>query len=95
MAAINDLNLILHNIRVKLYPNYLPGAKGKYLARTDSDKTVNVKDICTIMVTRAGFDGSIDTLYDYVVQFFDEMCCPPSADSTFMVWSFVPLRTSH
>jgi hypothetical protein len=73
MAAINDLNLILHNIRVKLYPNYLPGAKGKYLARTDSDKTVNVKDICTIMVTRAGFDGSIDTLYDYVVQFFDEM----------------------
>jgi hypothetical protein len=73
MAAINDLSLILHNIRVKLYPNYLPTAKGKYLARTDSDKTVNVKDICTIMVTRAGFDGSIDTLYDYVVQFFDEM----------------------
>jgi hypothetical protein len=73
MAAINDLNLILHNIRVKLYPNYLPTAKGKYLARTDSDKTVNVKDICTIMVTRAGFDGSIDTLYDYVIQFFDEM----------------------
>jgi hypothetical protein len=52
MAAINDLNLILHNIRVRLYPNYLPAAKGKYLARTDSDKTVNVKDICTIMVTR-------------------------------------------
>jgi hypothetical protein len=25
------------------------------------------------MVTRAGFDGSIDTLYDYVIQFFDEM----------------------
>jgi hypothetical protein len=73
MAAINDLNLIFHNIRVKLYPNYLPTAKGKYLARTDSDKTVNIKDICTIMVTRAGFDGSIDTLYDYVIQFFDEM----------------------
>jgi hypothetical protein len=73
MAAINALDLILHNIRVKLYPNYLPTAKGKYLARTDSDKTVNVKDICTIMVTRAGFDGSIDTLYDYVIQFLDEM----------------------
>jgi hypothetical protein len=73
MAAINDLDLILHNIRVKLYPNYLPAAKGRYLARTDSDKTVNVRDICTIMVTRAGFDGSIDTLHDYVIQFFDEM----------------------
>jgi len=72
MSGINDLNRILHNIRVKLYPNYLPGQSG-YIARTDSDKTVNVKDICTIMVTRAGFDGDFNTLYDYVEQFLDEM----------------------
>jgi hypothetical protein len=74
MAGINDLANIFHHIRVKLYPNYLPNAgEGTYIARTDSDKTVNVKDICTIMITRAGFDGSFETLYDYVCQFLDEV----------------------
>jgi len=73
MSGINDLSRILHHIRVKLYPNYLPDQAGTYIARTDSDKTVNVKDICTIMVTRAGFDGSFETLYDYVCQYLDEM----------------------
>jgi hypothetical protein len=73
MAGINELSPILHHIRVKLYPNYLPTGKGTYIARTDSDKTVSVKDICTIMVTRAGFDGSFETLYDYVCQYLDEM----------------------
>jgi hypothetical protein len=74
MASINDLSNIFHHIRVKLYPNYIPNAgKGTYIARTDSDKTVNVRDICTIMITRAGFDGSFETLYDYVNQFLDEM----------------------
>jgi len=73
MPGIDDLTPILHHIRVKLYPNYLPGGKGTYIARTDSDKTVHVRDICTIMVTRAGFDGSFDTLYDYVDQFLKEV----------------------
>jgi len=74
MPGITDLTRILHHIRVKLYPNYLPNApQGSYIARTDSDKTVNVKEVCTIMVTRAGFDGQFDTLFDYVSQFLDEV----------------------
>ena len=73
MPGINDLDPILHHIRVKLYPNYLPGGAGTFVARTDSDRTVNVKDICTIMVNRAGFDGDFQTLHDYVCQFLDEM----------------------
>ena len=74
MPGIADLSNIFHHIRVKLYPNYLPNAgQGTFIARTDSDKTVNVKDICTIMVTRTGFDGNVDTLYDYVMQFLDEV----------------------
>jgi len=74
MAGINDLINIFHHIRVKLYPNYLPNAgKGTFIARTDSDKTVDVKDTCTIMVTRAGFDGSFETLHDYVNQYLDEV----------------------
>ena len=74
MAGINDLINIFHHIRMKLYPNYLPNAgKGTFIARTDSDKTVDVKDTCTIMVTRAGFDGSFETLHDYVNQYLDEV----------------------
>jgi hypothetical protein len=73
MAGINELTPILHHIRVKLYPNYLPTGKGTYIARTDSDKTVSIRDMCSIMVTRAGFDGSFETLYDYVCQFMDEV----------------------
>ena len=74
MSGLNDLIPVLHHIRVKLYHNYLPNApKGSYIARTDSDKTVNVKDICTIMVTRTGFDGDFATLHDYVNQFMDEV----------------------
>jgi hypothetical protein len=61
MAGISDLSNIFHHIRVKLYPNYLPNAgKGTFIARTDSDKTVSVKDMCTIMVTRAGFDPRVE-----------------------------------
>ena len=49
MAGITDLSNIFHHIKVKLYPNYLPKAgKGTYIARTDSDKTVNIRDICSI-----------------------------------------------
>jgi len=74
MAGITDLTNIFHHIKVKLYPNYLPKAgKGTYIARTDSDKSVNIRDICSIMVTRAGFDGSFETLHDYVLQFMDEV----------------------
>jgi len=74
MASITDLTRILHHIRVKLYHNYLPNAgKGTYIARTDSDKTVDVKDICTIMVTRAGFEGQFEPLLDHVTRFLDEV----------------------
>jgi len=73
MPGINDLDPILHHIRVKLYRNYLPGGDGTFIARTDSDRTVSIRDICTIMVNRAGFDGDFQTLNDYVSQFEDEV----------------------
>jgi len=34
MAIINNVTEVLHRIRVKLYPNYLPTAEGAYIART-------------------------------------------------------------
>ena len=74
MAGINDLANIFHNIRVKLYPNYFVNApKGSYIARTDGDKVMDVRDTCSMMVTRAGFDGSYDTLCSNVDQYLDEV----------------------
>ena len=33
MLPNDDLSPVLHRIRVKLYPNYLPNGKGKYIER--------------------------------------------------------------
>ena len=38
MSVFDTLDLVLHKIKVKLYPNYLPGIKGAYIARTDKTK---------------------------------------------------------
>jgi hypothetical protein len=37
MAIINNVNEVLHRIRAKLYPNYLHGIEGAYIARTDDE----------------------------------------------------------
>jgi hypothetical protein len=73
MAGPNPLGMILHNLEVKLFHNYFVNIPGKYIARIKATRTVNVKEICQIMVTRASFDGSLDTLNDYVNQFLDEV----------------------
>ena len=36
---------VMHRIRVKLYPNYLPGGVGTFLTRTDSEACLKV--LCT------------------------------------------------
>jgi len=74
MAGINDLKDIFHHIRVKLYPNYLPKApKGSHIARTDSDRVMTVKDICTTMITRTGYDGDFNTLFGDATAFLSEV----------------------
>jgi hypothetical protein len=71
--AIGDLKNILHKIRVKLYPNYLPNADGPYIARTDNEATLSLEDVCTTSKTRGGFTGKFEDYVFYVRQFFDEM----------------------
>jgi hypothetical protein len=34
MANITNMKDVFHRIRVKIYPNYLPGVEGAYIART-------------------------------------------------------------
>jgi len=70
--AIGDLRDILHKIKVKLYPNYLPNSEGAYIARTDSEATLSIEDVCTTLKNRGGYQGKYDELVDNIHQFFDE-----------------------
>jgi hypothetical protein len=69
MAAVEDLSLILHRIRVKLYANYLPGVQGEYIARTNNEKVLNTDDIATTILTRGGFTGNRSDLIDHIRQY--------------------------
>ena len=70
---MNSLNLILHRIRVKLYPNYLSSVEGAYIARTNNEKTLAIEDVCTAMKTRGDFTGNYENLLEYVRQYYDEV----------------------
>jgi hypothetical protein len=72
MSIINTVQEVLHRIRVKLYPNYLPNTEGAYIARTDSEASLNVPQICASLKDRGGYGGDIEDLIDGVKQFFDE-----------------------
>jgi hypothetical protein len=72
MALINSITEVLHRIRVKLYPNYLPHVEGAYIARTDSEATLTVEQVCAALKNRGGFTGSYDDLVEHVRQFLDE-----------------------
>ena len=73
MAIINNVTEVLHRIRVKLYPNYLPTAEGAYIARTDSEASLTIEQICAALKNRGGYGGDYEDLVEGVKQFFDEM----------------------
>jgi hypothetical protein len=72
MAIINNVNEVLHRIRAKLYPNYLHGVDGAYIARTDDEASLNIEEVCAALKNRGGFTGNYQDLVEYVRQFFDE-----------------------
>ncbi|MDR1073426.1 MAG: DUF4469 domain-containing protein [Treponema sp.] len=72
MAIVNNVNEVLHRIRVKLYPNYLPKVEGAYIARTNNEATLSVEDVCAALKNRGGFTGNYDDLVECVRQFFNE-----------------------
>jgi hypothetical protein len=73
MKAINQINEVLHRIRVKLHPSSLPVANGAYTARIISEAILGVEEICAALKLRGGFTGNYDDLVNYVRQFLDEM----------------------
>jgi hypothetical protein len=62
----------MHKMRAKLYPNYLPGGEGTYIARTANESSVTVEDICASMKNRGGYDGSYEDAVQTVRHFLKE-----------------------
>jgi hypothetical protein len=72
MGIKGNLDDVLHGIRVKLYPNYLPNTEGRYIAKTENEAYLSVERICAAMKTRGGFLGSYDDLIENIRQFLAE-----------------------
>jgi len=72
MGIKNNIDDVLHRIRVKLYPNYLPAAEGRYIAKTNNEAYLNIEQICGVMKNRGGFMGSYENLVENIKQFLEE-----------------------
>ena len=72
MSIINNVNEKLHRIRVKLYPNYLPNAEGRYIARTNNEASLTIDEVCAYLNNRGGFADNYENLIQHVHQYFDE-----------------------
>jgi len=72
MSIFNNVNDILHRIRVKLYPNYLPKVKGLYIARTNNESSLSIEDVCAALKNRGGFIGDHEELAKNVRKYFEE-----------------------
>jgi len=68
-----DPDSLLHRIRVKLYPSYLPKIDGKYIARTNNQKSLSIEDVCNSMRIRGGFKDNHKRLMEYVQMYYDEV----------------------
>ena len=72
MSDIYAVKEKLHKMRAKLYPSYLPGTEGKYIARTTNEASVSIEDICAAMKNRGDFDGSYEEAVKTIRHFFKE-----------------------
>jgi hypothetical protein len=72
MSLINNINEVLHRIRVRLYPNYLQKGEGQYIARTINEASLSIEQVCAALKNRGGFTGNYENLVEYIRQFFDE-----------------------
>jgi len=64
---------ILHKIKANLYPNLLTEDPNDYSARVISERTLNVKDICKVAVSRGGAATTAEAMEHNVNLFMKEM----------------------
>ncbi|MDR2793995.1 MAG: DUF4469 domain-containing protein [Treponema sp.] len=72
MSVIDDVEQVLHRIRVKLYPSHLPGKEGELIARTENERSLLSEEVCKSAKERGGFTGSLDDLNEHVTIFLRE-----------------------
>jgi hypothetical protein len=72
IALISALSEVLHRIRVKLYPNYLKGIKGAYIAHVRDEALLTIRDVIASLKNRAGFTGKAEDAIDYYDQIMAE-----------------------
>jgi len=66
MANVYSVSERMHKMRSKLYPSYLPGTEGSYIARTDSEASLNVAQVCSAAISRGGVECDLDDFTEYV-----------------------------
>jgi len=76
MAVTNILDgfqAVLHRVKVRLFPNYLPGIPGAYIARTSTERVLSIEDVLAAMRDRGGYKGDLDQLYEGIKRYYSEM----------------------
>ena len=73
MNLAYNIAQVMHRIRVKLYPNYLPGQEHTFIARTENEAVLNIEQVCAALRDRGGFTGNTEDLIDYVKKYHNEM----------------------
>ena len=72
MNLAYGISQVMHRIRVKLYPNYLPNGEA-FLARTDSEASLSIEQVCAAMRERGGFKGDYRDLIENIKRYNDEV----------------------
>ena len=65
--------MILHKVKAYLYDNVLTKNPNDFVARVSSERSLNVKDVCRLAVTRGGADTTMATMEHNVKLWFKEM----------------------
>jgi hypothetical protein len=73
MQIKNEITDIVHRIRAKLYPNHFQHVEGAYIARTDSEATLNVEQVCGAAISRGGVECDLDDFVEYVHKYHEEV----------------------
>jgi hypothetical protein len=72
MSVIDNVEQVMHKIRVRLYFSHLPGKEGQLIARTVNEKALSHEEVCVAAKERGGFTGSLDDLQEHTAIFLRE-----------------------
>ena len=94
MAAINEINEVLHKIEAKLYPNYLGKGAGAYVARAKAEAPLSIDDVCAAAKNRGGFTGRYEDLVEHAHIFINEVVYQLLDGFSVQLGGFCSLHTS-